>query len=59
MTDWKFDVEDVGPEAEEEEEDDTPDQLGPPVEPERPAIEHVIPFLAGVALAVYIFLQVV
>lgn len=58
MTDWKFDVEDVGPEAEEDDDDST-DQIGPPVEPERPAIEHVIPFLAGVALAVYIFLQVV
>lgn len=58
MTDWKFDVEDVGPDAEDEEEE-TADQYGPPVEPERPAIEHVIPFLAGVGLAVYIFLQVV
>ena len=57
MTDWKFEVEDVGPDAEDD--DESADQYGPPVEPERPAIEHVIPFLAGVALAVYIFLQVV
>ncbi len=58
MSDWKFDVDDVGPEGEEEEAENG-GQFGPPVEPERPAIEHVIPFLAGVGLAVYIFLQVV
>jgi len=54
MTDWKFDLDEVGPEAESDDDD-----LGPPIEPGRPSLEHVLPFLGGVALALYIFLQVI
>lgn len=54
MSDWKFDLDEVGPEAEE---DESP--LGGPVEPGSPTIENVLPFLAGVGLALYIFLQLV
>jgi hypothetical protein len=54
MSDWKFEVDEVGPEAEEDD-----DEEEPPIEPGRPALEHVLPFLAGVVLAVYIFMQLV
>lgn len=52
MSDWKYGLDEVGPEAEEN------GRLGPPIEPDRPSIENVIPFVAGMVLAVYIFLQV-
>jgi hypothetical protein len=57
MSDWKFDLDEVGPEAEEEEAE--PEEWLPPIEPGRPTLENVIPFLAGVGLALYIFLQLV
>lgn len=53
MSDWKYDLDEVGPEAEEEER-----RVGPPIEPDSPRLENVIPFVAGMALAIYIFLQV-
>lgn len=53
MSDWKFEVDEVGPDAEPEED------LGPPIEPEQPTLENIIPFLAGVGLALFIFLQVI
>ena len=54
MGDWKFDLDEVGPEAEAEEEE----REGPPIEPGSPTLENVIPFLLGIALAAFIFLQV-
>lgn len=56
MTDWKFDLDEVGPDAEPDE-SDQPE--GPPIEPGSPMVEHVLPFLAGVALALFIFAQVI
>ncbi len=43
MSEWKYDVEEVGPEEPEE-----PD----PIEPGSPDLEHVIPFLLGAGLAI-------
>ena len=53
MSDWKFDLDDVGPEAEDPEE-----PISPPVEPGSPKLEHVIPFLVGIAVALVVFAQV-
>lgn len=47
MTDWKFDLDEVGPEAE-------PQQ--PPVEPGSPRLENVLPFLFGAGLAIALLL---
>lgn len=47
MSDWKFELDEVGPEAEPE-----PD----PIEPGSPKLEHVIPFLLGAGLAVAMLL---
>ena len=47
MTDWKFDLDEVGPEAE-------PDI--PEIEPGRPRLENVLPFLFGVGLAIALLL---
>lgn len=64
MTDWKFDLDDVGPDAdsttgEDGEKEDPDEELWlPPIEPQRPDLENVIPFLAGIGLALFIFLQV-
>lgn len=55
MGDWKFELDEVGPEAEAEEEEEP---MGPPIEPGSPTLENVIPFLLGIALAAFIFLQV-
>jgi len=52
MSDWKFDLDEVGPEAEDE-------TWAPPIEPGSPRMENVIPFLLGIALAVFIFVQVI
>lgn len=52
MSDWEFDLDEVGPEAEEEE-------IGPPIEPGSPTLENVIPFLLGIGLAVFIFVQLI
>ncbi|MFW6384280.1 MAG: DUF7312 domain-containing protein [Halodesulfurarchaeum sp.] len=43
MSDWKFDLDEVGPEAEPE---------TPSIEPGSPAAENVIPFLLGAAMAI-------
>ena len=53
MSDWKFEIDEVGPEAEE------PEDRGPPIEPGEPTVENIIPFLLGVGLALFIFLQVI
>ncbi|WP_198400404.1 DUF7312 domain-containing protein [Halodesulfurarchaeum formicicum] len=45
MSDWKFEVDEVGPEAEPE---------VPEIEPGNPRLEHVLPFLLGVGLAIAI-----
>jgi hypothetical protein len=47
MSDWKYEVEDVGPEAEEPE---------PEIEAGSPKLEHVIPFLLGAGLAIALLL---
>ncbi|MFB6266420.1 MAG: hypothetical protein ABEI31_02070 [Halodesulfurarchaeum sp.] len=49
MSDWKFDLDEVGPQAEAAAE--------PPIEPERPELENLVPFLLGVGFAVFLFLQ--
>lgn len=56
MSDWKFDLDEVGPEAEEAEEATEP--ISPPVEPESPRLEHVLPFIAGIGVALFVFAQV-
>lgn len=43
MSDWKFETDEVGPEAKAEAET---------IEPGSPKLEHVIPFLIGVAMAI-------
>lgn len=52
MSDWKFDLDEVGPEAAQAEDPSLP------VEPGTPRLENVIPFLAGIALALFVFSQV-
>lgn len=47
MSEWKYDIDEVGPEAEEPEE---------PIEPGTPELEHVIPFLLGAGLAIALLL---
>ncbi|MEF8771300.1 DUF7312 domain-containing protein [Halodesulfurarchaeum sp.] len=47
MSDWKYGVEDVGPEAEEPE---------PEIKAGSPKLEHVIPFLLGAGLAIALLL---
>ena len=49
MSDWKYDLDDVGPEAEPEE-----PEL-PPVEKGDPALENVVFFLLGALAALYVF----
>ena len=43
MSDWKFDLDEVGPEAE---------PTVPSIEPGSPKLENVVPFLLGAALAI-------
>ncbi|MFB6109646.1 MAG: hypothetical protein ABEJ60_02075 [Halodesulfurarchaeum sp.] len=47
MSDWQFEIDEVGPESESD-----PD----PIEPGSPEIEHVIPFLFGIGLAIAVLL---
>ncbi|MFB6085397.1 MAG: hypothetical protein ABEJ84_01110 [Halodesulfurarchaeum sp.] len=47
MSDWKFDLDEVGPEADPEE---------PKIEPGTPRLENVLPFLFGVGLAIALLL---
>ncbi|MDZ7849274.1 MAG: hypothetical protein U5K70_00150 [Halodesulfurarchaeum sp.] len=47
MSDWKFDVDEVGPEAE---------PAVPEIEPGTPRLENVLPFLFGAGLAVALLL---
>lgn len=47
MTDWKYEIDEVGPEAEESE---------PTIEPGSPELEHVIFFLVGAGLAIALLL---
>jgi hypothetical protein len=43
MSDWKFDLDEVGPEA---------DPQVPTIEPGSPKLENVLPFLLGAAMAI-------
>ncbi|MFB6153136.1 MAG: hypothetical protein ABEJ27_02680 [Halodesulfurarchaeum sp.] len=51
MSDWKFDLDEVGPEAEATEE--------APIEPESPELENLLPFLLGVGFTMFLILQLV
>ena len=50
MDDWKFDLDEVGPEGKEVE-----DTILPPVEPKSPQLENIIPFLLGIGAALLVF----
>lgn len=52
MSDWKYELDEVGPDA------DSSDPRLPPVEPGSPRLENALPFLIGVAVAVFVFVQV-
>ncbi len=43
MSDWKFDLDEVGPEA---------DPQAPAIEPGSPSLENVLPFLLGAGMAI-------
>lgn len=47
MTDWKYEIDEVGPEAEDPE---------PEIVPGSPKLEHVLPFLLGAGLAITLLL---
>lgn len=47
MSDWKFDLDEVGPDAE---------PAVPEIEPGTPHLENVLPFLFGVGLAIALLL---
>lgn len=51
MSDWKFDVDDVGPDGLIEE-DPTP-----PIEPGHPRTENVVFVLLGALFALYVFVE--
>ncbi|MFB6112698.1 MAG: hypothetical protein ABEJ58_01190 [Halodesulfurarchaeum sp.] len=52
MSDWKFDLDEVGEDAE------SGSERGQ-IERESPSIENVIPFLIGMGLAVGLFVQLI
>jgi len=47
MSDWEYEIDEVGPEAEEADRS---------IEPGSPKLEHVIPFLIGAAMAIAMLL---
>lgn len=53
MSDWKYDLDDVGPEAEPEEPD------VPPIEKGNPSLENVVFVLLGALAALYVFATLV
>lgn len=53
MSDWKFDLDEVGPDAE-----PSADSRLPPVEPGTPRLENVLPFIVGVGIAIFVFAQI-
>jgi len=52
MSDWKFDLDDVGPDGVVEEA-----EPAPPIEPGSPRLENVAFLLLGVLLALYVFAE--
>ncbi|WP_458185139.1 DUF7312 domain-containing protein [Haladaptatus sp. NG-WS-4] len=61
MSDWKFDVDDVGEDGDASGEgDDTPttfESMEEPVEPGSPSTENAVFVLLGVATTVFVFLR--
>ena len=49
MSDWKFDLDEVGPDGVVEREADEP-----PIEPGRPAAENVVFLVLGMAVALFV-----